>query len=89
VRHELFLRRPALDDFTHGRRLQMESATMLAAYNIEREKDTFLRRYDEVRDTSELEVFVIANREGSAGAHPLLFDMKSGWIGEESLETHG
>ncbi len=84
IERELTLRRPTLDDFIHSRRLQMESATMLAAYNLEREKDSFLRRQDEIRDTSALEVSVIANREGSAGTHSLSFDMKSGWIGEEN-----
>ncbi|MBI5137836.1 MAG: toprim domain-containing protein [Nitrospirae bacterium] len=82
VGRELARRRPTLEDFVHPRRLQMESATVLGIYNHEREKDTFLRGV-EPRDTSPLDVFVVANREGSAGSLTLSFDMKSGWIGEE------
>ncbi|MDH5528243.1 MAG: toprim domain-containing protein [Nitrospirota bacterium] len=80
VRRELERRRPGISDFVSPRRLQMESATMLALYNAEREQDLFLGRNDETVETSPLEVFVVANREGSSGAHTLQFDMKSGWI---------
>ncbi|MDH4230357.1 MAG: toprim domain-containing protein [Nitrospirota bacterium] len=82
VRRELERRRPAINDFVMPRRLQMESASMLALYNPEREKDLFLHRNDEGVETSPLEAFVVANREGFAGHHTLLFDMKSGWIAE-------
>lgn len=84
VRREVARRRPGLAHFANGRRLQMEAASMLALYNTEREMDSFLRRSDEERDTSPLEVYLVADREGSAGARTLAFDMKSGWIGEES-----
>ena len=87
-RRELERRRPSLAHFAHGRRLQMESATMLVLYNLEREMDTFLRRDNEARDSSALEAFVAANREGSAGSVPLAFDMKSGLITEKHTEPH-
>jgi replicative DNA helicase len=91
VRRELEQRRPSLADFAHCRRMQMESATMLVLYNTEREMDAFLRRDNETRETSHLEAFVAANREGSAGSTALAFDMKSGWITqqEETSEAHG
>jgi len=90
VRRELERRRPTLADFASCRRLQMESATMLVVYNTEREMDAFLRRDNESREISPIEVFVAANREGSAGSVGLAFDMKSGWITEEERqEPHG
>ncbi|MFQ5508636.1 MAG: DnaB-like helicase C-terminal domain-containing protein [Leptospirillia bacterium] len=82
IRRELSRRKPRLDDFAHARRLQMEAATMLVLYNPEREMDAFLSRDPEVTDTSPLEVSVAANREGTAGTAGLVFDMKSGLIGE-------
>lgn len=90
VRRELERRRPTLADFAHDRRQQMESATMLVLYNTEREMDAFLRRDNESRETSPLEVFVAANREGSAGSLQVAFDMKSGLITENQAEgVHG
>jgi DNA primase len=82
IGRELGRRRPELAHFIHPRRLQMESATMLALYNTEREKDVFLHRVSGIGEMSPLEVLVVANREGSAGAHTLTFDMKSGRISE-------
>jgi DNA primase/ribosomal protein S27E len=82
IRRELERRRPTLAHFAHGRRLQMESTTMLVLYNLEREMDAFLRRDNETRETSPLEAFVAANREGSAGSVSLTFDMKSGLVTE-------
>lgn len=90
VARELARRRPSLDHFVEARRLQMESTTMLALYNLEREKDAFLGRDDEAGDSTALDLHVVANREGAAGSHTLLFDMKSGWIGEEQqAQAHG
>jgi replicative DNA helicase len=83
IRRELERRRPTLADFANARRLQMESATMVVLYNTEREMDNFLRRDNETRETSHLEAYVAANREGSAGSVGLRFDMKSGWITQE------
>jgi replicative DNA helicase len=89
VRRELGRRRPALADFAQGRRMQMEATTMAVLYNVEREMDAFLRRDNAITETSLLEVFVVANREGSAGSHTLEFDMKSGWIGEPQEGADG
>lgn len=80
IARALELRRPTLDSFANGRRLQMEATTVMAIYNREREIDTILSRDDEQQDSSPLDVYVVANREGTGGAVPMTFDMKSGLI---------